>query len=266
MPQDTDTVINRRSLLQASAAGVATGAVVTGATVPVAGQENGTETGSTNETQEEPADGETQEESTSQETQEESTNEESSGGSCDGAPSMDVTNIFSPASKITRDDPAVVEANFRPDPTIPEECTIMVDLTFRFVDNGFQWGGGADWDQSAGNIAQGTFEVDPGEIRRIEGQINTAGAEAGDTVTVTADYELWFKGNREDSRQQTGVRNTIEVEEPNPPENSGEGQESEDTEVSGSFDATPGLGIGSAIAGVGGAAYALKSKLTGDAE
>ena len=253
MPQDDNTAINRRSMLQASAVGLATGAALTGAAVPAAGQENETEGESTNET--------TEEEST-----DETTEEESSGSSCDGAPSMDVTNIFTPASKITSEDPAVVEANFRPDPTIPEDCTIMVDLVFRFVDNGFQWGGGADWDQSAGNIAQGTFEVSPGEIRRISGQVNTAGAEAGDTVTVTADYELWFEGNREDSRQQTGIRSTIEVEEPNPPEDGGEDEEEEDSEVSGSFDATPGLGIGSAIAGIGGAAYVLKSKLTSDTE
>jgi len=276
MPKDHNTVINRRSMLQASAVGVATGAALTGAAVPAAGQENETEEESTDETtdeestdettDEESTDETTDEESTDETTDEESTEEESSGSTCDGAPDMDVTNIFTPASKITSEDPAVVEANFRPDPTIPEDCTIMVDLVFRFIDNGFQWGGGADWDQSAGNIAQGTFEVSPGEIRRISGQVNTAGAEAGDTVTVTADYELWFEGNREDSRQQTGIRSTIEVEEPNPPEGSGEEEGEQDSEVSGSFDATPGLGIGSAIAGIGGAAYVLKSKLTGDTE
>lgn len=174
---------------------------------------------------------------------------------CTGTPTMSVTSISTPQSAITSDDPAVVEANFRTDPTIPEDCTVIVDLSFSFYDDGFQWGGGADWDQSAGNLAQGTFEVDPGEIRRIEGQIHTAGAEAGDSVTVTADYELWFEGSRDDSRQQSGMRNTIQVEEPNPPE---------DTDSS--DDSTPGFGITSGLASLGAAGYMLKRRLIDDSE
>lgn len=204
----------------------------------------------------------TDEESSSEETSEESTEETT----CDGAPSMSRTSITTPSSRITTDDPAVVEANFRPEPTIPEDCTIMVDLEFSFADSGFQWEGGSDWDQSASDFVVGTFEVQPGEIRSIQGELHTQGAEAGDQVTVQADYELWFEGNPEDSRQQSGIRQTIEVEAPNPPEDSGTGESSsndgEDTEVS--VDATPGFGIASAIASIGGAGYVLKSKLTGN--
>lgn len=198
----------------------------------------------------------TDEESGSEETSEESTEKTT----CDGAPSMSRTSITTPSSRITTDDPAVVEANFRPDPTIPEDCTIMIDLEFSFADSGFQWGGGSDWDQAASDFIVGTFEVQPGEIRSIQGELHTQGAEEGDQVTVQADYELWFEGNREDSRQQSGIRHTIDVEAPNPPSENGDTDEDQDSGVS--IDATPGFGISSTLAGIGGAGYLLKSKLS----
>jgi hypothetical protein len=136
----------------------------------------------------------------------------------------------------------------------------MVDLEFSFADSGFQWGGGSDWDQAASDFIVGTFEVQPGEIRSIQGELHTQGAEEGDQVTVQADYELWFEGNREDSRQQSGIRHTIDVEAPNPPSENGDTDEDQDSGVS--IDATPGFGISSTLAGIGGAGYLLKSKLS----
>jgi len=171
---------------------------------------------------------------------------------CEGSPTMSRTSVTSPNSRITTDDPAVVEANFRPEPTIPADCTIIVDLEFSFTDAGFQWGGGADWDQATSDLVVGTFEVSPGEIRDIRAELHTQGAEAGDQVTVVADYELWFEGNRENSVQQSGIRHTISVESPNPPEE-------EDNTVAFS----PGFGLGTALASLGGASYLLRRRLTG---
>jgi len=179
---------------------------------------------------------------------------------CEGTPTMSRTSITTPNSRITSDDPAVVEANFRPEPTIPEDCTIVVDLEFSFTDAGFEWGGGANWDQATSDLVVGTFEVRPGEIRDIRAELHTQGAEAGDDVTVVADYELWFEGNRENSIQQSGIRHTIDVEEPNtPPEEQQIETEDEDEDTTLSI---PGFGIPGALAGISGAGYLLKSKLT----
>jgi hypothetical protein len=117
---------------------------------------------------------------------------------------------------ISADSGATVEANFRPEPTLPEECTIVADLEFSYSQSGFQFGGGSNWDQSTTNLLVGTFEVRPGEIRDIRAQLYTNGAEPGDEVTVVADYELWYEGNREESVQQSGIRRTITVEATNP--------------------------------------------------
>ena len=263
MPQNDDTVINRRSMLQASAVGLATGAALTGAAVPAAGQENETEEESTNETTEEES---TEEESTEEESTDEETEEETTPD-CEGTPRMAIQDINTPSTRITQDDPAEMIASFRTDPSVPQECSVTVDLTFRMVEDGFQFSGGTDWDQNTASFVNTQFSVDPGEIRDLSALIHTQGAEEGDQLTVVASYELWYEGDRENSRQQE-IRNTIQVEDPNPAPEGGEGSESGDdeSEVSGSFDATPGLGIGSAIAGVGGAAYVLKSKLTGDSE
>lgn len=188
-------------------------------------------------------------------------NEEADVTSCEGAPTMSRTSITTPNSRITNDDPAVVEANFRPDPTMPEDCTIMVDLEFSFSDAGFQWGGGADWDQATSDLVVGTFEVRPGEIRDIRAELHTQGADEGDDVTVVADYELWFEGNRENSVQQSGIRHTIDVEAPNPAP-----QEAEEDESSVVDFSVPGFGVPATIAGIGGAAYLLKSKVTSNSE
>jgi len=182
-------------------------------------------------------------------------NADSDEHTCQGQPTMSRTSVTSPNSRITTDNPAVVEANFRPDPTLSADCTIIVDLEFSFSNAGFQWGGGAEWDQSTSDLVVGTFEVSPGEIRDIRGELHTQGAEAGDQVTVVADYEIWFEGDRENSVQQSGIRHTIDVEEPNPPE----GEEESVTE---SF--APGFGVPGTIAGLGGAGYLLKRRLSGD--
>ena len=225
MSSDSDTddtsAWYRRRILQTSAAGLVTAV----ATTPVSAQE-----------------------------EEEEEEEEEIPSQCqDGAPSMSRTSVTTPQSRITADDPAVVEANFRTDPTIPDDCTVLVDLEFSFADPGFQWGGGASWDQATSDLVVGTFEVDPGEIRDIRAELHTQGAEEGDSVTVIADYEIWFEGNREDSRQQSGIRHTVDVEDPNPHD----GEPGEDTD-----DSVPGFGIGSAIASIGGAGYLLKRRLS----
>jgi len=245
--------MNRRKILKTSAAGLISSVVLANATTSVAAQE-GNQTNETSSEDETETDGSESESSGDQGDEEDSNNENTT---CEGAPTMSRTSVTTPNSRITTDDPAVVEANFRPDPTIPDDCTIMVDLEFSFSDAGFQWGGGAEWDQATSDLVVGTFEVRPGEIRDIRGELHTQGAEAGDQVTVIADYELWFEGNREESVQQSGIRHTIDVEAPNPPE-----EETESTLE----DFTPGLGIPSALAGISGAAYLLKSKLTGDSE
>jgi hypothetical protein len=240
----------------------ATAAVVVGAANPVAAQGNETNSTTTNTTETDeigtnntntgPAEGS----STDVGSEDQGDTTENTAG-CEGAPKMSTTGVTTPNSKITTEDPAVVEANFRPEPTIPSECTIMVDLEFSFADSGFQWGGGSNWDQSASDLVVGTFEVRPGEVRSIRGELHTQGAEAGDEVTVIADYELWFEGTPEESVQQTGIRHTISVESPNPPEkNSSEG---------GSISVeTPGLGITTAIASLMSCGAIAKLKLNDD--
>jgi hypothetical protein len=80
-------------------------------------------------------------------------------------------------------------------------------------------------------------------------------------VTVVADYELWFEGNPEDSIQQTGIRQTISVESPNPPE----GEESQDDSEGGSISVeTPGFGITAGIASLLSAGAVAKSRLIDD--
>lgn len=138
---------------------------------------------------------------------------------CEGAPRMSQTSIVSPQDRITADQPGVVEANFRVDPSAPEDCTVVVDLEFSFSESGYQFGGGAEWDQATTNLVATTFDdLNSGEIRDIRGELHTNGAEPGDEVTVIADYEIWYEGDRENSVQQSGIRHTIEVEEVNEPD------------------------------------------------
>lgn len=262
---------NRRRVLQVSAGGLLTATAISVGSTPISAQED--ETDDDEETDDEEAD---DEEANDEETDDESepTDEEEAGNDdtddtnddgstpCDGAPSMSRTSVTTPNSRITSEDPAVVEANFRPDQMIPEECTIMVDLEFSFTEPGFQWGGGAEWDQATSDLVVGTFEVRPGEIRDIRAELHTQGAEAGDSVTVVADYEIWFEGNPEESVQQSGIRHTIDVEEPNP---APEEPDAEDDSILGS-ETVPGFGVPSALLGIGGAGYILKSKLTANSE
>lgn len=238
----------RRKILQASTAGLIAGTTISISSSPISAQEN-----ETNENDESDGD---ETESGDQEEVENTENDEEST-ICAGSPSMSRTSVTTPNSRITSEDPAVVEANFRPDPMISDECTIMVDLEFSFTDSGFQWGGGAEWDQATSDLVVGQFEVRPGEIRDIRGELHTQGAEAGDSVTVVADYEIWFKGNPEESVQQSGIRHTIDVDEPNP------SPEDDDTTIA---DTVPGFGVPATLAGIGGAAYLFKSKLTGNTE
>ena len=247
-----DIQSNRRKFLYLSTLSAATTATVAGTVSAQYDSDDSEEDETTDDSEED----ETTDDSEEDETTDDDGNEEDEA-TCEGSPTMSRTSITTPNSRITTDDPAVVEANFRPDPTIPEDCTIMVDLEFSFSDAGFQWGGGADWDQATSDLVVGTFEVRPGEIRDIRAELHTQGAEAGDDVTVVADYELWFEGNRENSVQQSGIRHTIDVEAPNPAPQQLEDEE--DTNFS-----IPGFGVPATLAGLGGAGYLLKSKLTDD--
>lgn len=234
----------RRKILQTSVAGALSGLAISVGSTPSLAQEN-----------------ETEEDEQEEEGGDDDTNGETSTA-CDGSPSMSRTSVTTPNSRITSEDPAVIEANFRPDQMIDDECTIIVDLEFSFTDSGFQWGGGAEWDQATSDLVVGTFEVRPGEIRDIRAELHTQGAEAGDSVTVVADYEIWFKGNPEGSVQQSGIRHSIDVEEPNPAP--------EESELEGENDnldnSLPGFGVPGALAGISGAGYLLKSKLIDGSE
>jgi len=130
---------------------------------------------------------------------------------CTGQPGMARTSITSPSKTITEDETGLVEANFRVSENVPEDCTVMVDLQYSFAQNGFQFGGGSAWEQSATDIVATEFTLGSGEIRSISAELLTNGATAGDEVTVVADYEIWYEGNKENSRQVSGIRRTLEV-------------------------------------------------------
>lgn len=142
-------------------------------------------------------------------------NTTTSQSECTGNPSMARTSITSPTKTITEDETGLVEANFRVSENVPEDCTVIVDVQFSFAQNGFQFGGGADWDQSATDIVATEFTLASGEIRSISAEMLTNGAGPGDEVTVVADYEIWYEGDKENSSQVSGVRRTLQVDEPN---------------------------------------------------
>ena len=186
-------------------------------------------------------------------------------GNCTGAPTMSRTSITTPQEAITTVTPATVEANFRVDPTVPEECTVNIDLQYSFAQSGFQFGGGSGWEQAATDIVATTFnDLQSGEIRSIDAQIHTNGAEVGDEVTVIADYEIWYEGNRDESFQQSGIRETVAVEAINEPDGSSEdgGNEEESEEATDGTEINlPGFGIPSSIAAVGSVGYMIKRRL-----
>lgn len=180
--------------------------------------------------------------------------EEESGETCDGAPKMSRTSITTPQGRITNEKPATVEANFRVDPIVPEDCPVNIDLQYSFSQSGFQFGGGSGWEQSATDIVATTFsELQSGEIRSIDAQIYTNGAEPGDQITIVADYEIWYEGNREESVQQSGIRKTVDVEAVNEPEDS-----SKNESESSLTDQTPGFGITGSLAALSGVGYGIK--------
>jgi hypothetical protein len=138
----------------------------------------------------------------------------------------------------------------------------MADLQYTFSQNGFQFAGGSDWEQAASDIAVTTFEVNPGEIRSIDAEIYTNGAEAGDEVTVVADYELWYEGDRENSRQISGQRNTLTVDSPNdePDESDGGSSDDDGTDDGSTGDGAPGFGIVSILAAITGFGYLVNKQ------
>lgn len=129
---------------------------------------------------------------------------------CEGTPQLARVSITSPQNQITDDQVGVVEANFRVDENIPQDCTVVVDLQYSFSQSGFQFEGGSDWEQSATDIVATQFELGAGDIRSIDAEISSNGAEVGDEVTVQGNYEIWYEGDRDNSHQQT-VRKTLEV-------------------------------------------------------
>lgn len=132
---------------------------------------------------------------------------------CAGTPTMAQTYITSPRNVITADSPGLIEANFRAGETVPEDCPIVVDLQYSFSQSGFQFEGGSFWDQPRLDIVTTEFTVSPGEIHSIDAEIAANGASVGDNVTVVVDYEIWYQGNRDDSRKITGIRRDFQVQE-----------------------------------------------------
>ncbi|MDS0260948.1 hypothetical protein NDI56_16220 [Haloarcula sp. S1CR25-12] len=149
-----------------------------------------------------------------QETGNDATATAADAANCDGSPTMARTSITSPQNIITADNAGLIEANFRVSENVPEDCTVVVDLQYSFAQSGFQFEGGSAWDQSATDILATEFTLASGEIRSIDAEIAANGANVGDDVTVVADYEIWYQGDREDSRQISGVRQDFEVQEP----------------------------------------------------
>lgn len=187
--------------------------------------------------------------------------EKDEDGICEGAPTMARNSITAPQNRITADEPARIEANFRVDQTVPAECTVIVDLQYSFAQSGFQFGGGSGWDQSATDVVTTRFDtLQAGEIRSIDAEIQTNGANVGDEVTVVADYEIWYDGDKENALQQSGIQETITVE------GSRDSNEDEDTDGGTSIQ-VPGFGIGETLAAVGSAGYMVKRRLgTEDSE
>lgn len=142
---------------------------------------------------------------------------------CEGTPQLARVSITSPQDQITEDQVGVVEANFRVDENVPEDCTVVVDLQYSFSQSGFQFEGGSDWEQSATDIVATQFELGSGDIRSIDAEISSNGAEVGDELTVQGNYEIWYEGNRDNSHQQT-VRKTLEVTQTAGPDDSGADQ------------------------------------------
>lgn len=157
---------------------------------------------------------------------------------CDGQPRMSSIDVVSVDSKITPEQAGTVEANFRVDPNVPAQCEVVVDIQYRLMDDGFQLVGGADWKQAASTIVATQFTLGSGEVRSISAQIRPNGAEVGDEVTIVADLEIWYEGNREDSRQIKGVRSTLTVTDetatpspsptPTPQQNDGDSDDQQD--------------------------------------
>jgi hypothetical protein len=176
---------------------------------------------------------------------------------CDGQPRMSSIDVVSVDSKITPEQAGTVEANFRVDPNSPADCDIIVDIEYRLMDDGFQFVGGADWQQSASTIVATQFTLGSGEIRSISAQILPNGAEVGDEVTIVADLELWYEGNREDSRQIKGVRSTLTVTDetatpspsptPTPQQNGDDSDNQQDNQATTSSGGGGGGGSGSSI-------------------
>jgi len=133
---------------------------------------------------------------------------------CEGSPTMARNSITSPQDALTTETAQLIEANFRVSENVPEDCTVIVDLQYSFAESGFQFEGGSSWDQSATDILATEFTLSSGEIRSIDAEIAANGADVGDDVTVVADYEIWYEGDRENSNQVSGVRQEFEVQEP----------------------------------------------------
>jgi len=132
---------------------------------------------------------------------------------CEGEPQFARLSITSPRDEITTERAGLIEANFRVDENVPENCTVVVDLQFSFSQSGFQFEGGSNWEQSASDILATEFEMSSGEIRSIDAEISANGADIGDELTVVADYEVWYEGDRDNSRQVSGIRQSFTVEE-----------------------------------------------------
>ena len=141
-----------------------------------------------------------------------------------GPPTMSQSRLYAAEKTIDSDQEGTIEGAFRVDPTEAGECDIVVDVEM-LVPSGIEIAGGSDFEQMGGGIVTGTFEASPGELRDIRAHVH-ATSDDMDEATVIADYEIWYKGNPENSYQQDGLRFTFDIEDTNEPDEEGEAEES----------------------------------------
>jgi len=229
----------RRKILQISTTGVITGTVVSAGSSSVLSQKNETDVDyeeSNNESE------------TNNESDEEAEDNGENNSTCDESPGIQLASLTTLNNEITTNEPGIIEASLQPEQIISEECTIVCDLELSLSNSKFRWDVSGEWDLATSDILVSRFEVQPGEIYTIQGEIHTQSTEVVDSVTVFADINIWFEDNPEESIQKFQLQQRVNVEEP-------------DDDID---DTIPGFNVLSSIIGIGGAAYVLKSKLTDD--
>lgn len=174
---------------------------------------------------------------------------ESTVEKCSGSPAMAQTSITTTDQTITDSSPARVEGTFGVDQSVSQQCSVMMNVEYSFTEPDFQFSGGSDWEQSDSNSVATQFEgIKAGETRSISTAVTADEADPGDEATVVATYEIWYKGNRGDSIQQT-TRETITVEDGSTDDNGSSAVK------------VPGFGISVSLTALLSAGYILRRRL-----